>query len=100
MLAVTAAACGFFVVLFTMWAAFATSRHGGQSVRSSMAEAWTNIAIGFAINYTANLFVLPLAGFDVGYGGAFMIGVVFTAISVARSFFIRRFYNWRQHRKP
>lgn len=79
----------------TAYAALATSDHGGQSFWDSMAEAWTNVAIGFGINYVANLTVLPLAGLDVTPAGAFWIGCIFTGISVCRSFVIRRWYNWR-----
>jgi len=80
-------------VLITLYGAFATSKHGGQSMRSSMAEAWTNIGIGFGINYASNMVVLPLAGLPVSARGAFLIGVIFTAISVVRSFCIRRWFN-------
>ena len=82
-------------IAITTYGALATSKHGGQSMRESMLETWTNIAIGFGINWSANLVVLPLAGFAVGAGGAFQIGVIFTAISVVRSFLIRRWYNYR-----
>lgn len=82
-------------VIMTAYAALATSEHGGQSFRESMTEAWTNVGIGFGINYVANLTVLPLAGLDVTPTGAFWIGCIFTAISVIRSFLIRRWYNWR-----
>lgn len=85
--------CAVVTISFTVWAAFSESRHGGQSMRDSITETWTNIAIGFGINYIANLLVLPLAGFDIGAGGAFWIGVIFTAISVLRSFVIRRWFN-------
>lgn len=64
-------------------------------MRESMLETWTNIGIGFGINYVANLVVLPLAGLPVSMGDAFLIGVIFTAISVVRSFWIRRIYNLR-----
>lgn len=82
-------------VALTIYGAFSTSNHGGQSMRESMLETWTNIAIGFGINYAANLVVLPLAGLPVSMAGAFQIGVIFTAISVVRSFAIRRWYNYR-----
>ena len=82
-------------IAITTYGALATSKHGGQSMRESMLETWTNIGIGFGINYAANLVVLPLAGLPVSAGGAFQIGVIFTAISVVRSFAIRRWYNYR-----
>jgi hypothetical protein len=95
MLLIVASVCAVITVLMTLYGAFASSRSGGQTMRESMLETWTNIGIGFGINYAANLIVLPLAGLDVTPGGAFYIGVIFTSISVVRSFMIRRWYNWR-----
>ena len=80
-------------LLVTVWFALKDAYTGGQSVLDSLLEAWTNIAIGFGINWVANLIVLPLAGFDVTWGDAFYIGLVFTGISIVRSFLIRRWYN-------
>jgi len=34
-----------------------------QTKLGSIAEAWANIAVGFTINYCANLVILPLFGF-------------------------------------
>jgi len=82
----------------TVYAAFQQVGEG-QSVRESIMEAWTNVGIGFGINYVANLLVLPLAGLPVTPAGAFWIGCIFTGISVCRSFLIRRWYNWRTVRK-
>lgn len=64
-----------------------------QTRLGSFVEAWANIAIGFGINFTANLIVLPWFGFNVTATDAFGIGVVFTAISLARSFLLRRAFN-------
>lgn len=66
---------------------------GAQTRLGSFVEAWANIAVGFGINFTANLYVLPLFGFDVHAGQAFGIGVIFTGISLARSFILRRWFN-------
>ena len=64
-----------------------------QTKLGSLAEAWANIAVGFGINFAANLIVLPWFGFDVTAADAFGIGVVFTAISLARSYILRRWFN-------
>lgn len=85
-------------IALTVYAALQSAGYG-QTVRESIAEAWTNVAIGFSINYVANLLVLPLAGLDVTAGGAFWIGCIFTGISVVRSFVIRRLYNRRMIRQ-
>jgi hypothetical protein len=54
-----------------------------QSKLGSLIESLTNVVIGFAINWTANMLILPLFGFHVTGGQAFGIGVFFTVISVA-----------------
>lgn len=64
-----------------------------QTRLASFVEAWANIAVGFGINFTANLIVLPWFGFDVTPQDALGIGVVFTAISLARSYILRRWFN-------
>lgn len=69
-----------------------------QSRLQSMIEAWINVAIGFGINLVANLVVLPLFGYQVTVGDAFGIGLVFTAISIVRSYLIRRMFNSILHR--
>jgi hypothetical protein len=64
-----------------------------QTKLGSWAEAWANIAVGFSINYCANLIVLPWFGYDVTAKAAFGIGVVFTVISLVRSYVLRRWFN-------
>lgn len=64
-----------------------------QTKLGSFAEAWANIAVGFGVNFTANLIVLPMFGFKVTPSDALGIGVVFTVISLIRSFAVRRIFN-------
>lgn len=66
-----------------------------QSRLESLVEVSINIAIGFGINWTANMYILPLYGFAITGGQAFSIGLVFTAISVVRGYVIRRWFNAR-----
>ena len=68
-----------------------------QTRLGSLIEALINVAIGFGINFCANLLILPLFGFNVTGGQAFGIGVFFTVISIARSYVIRRWFNARLH---
>lgn len=66
----------------------------GQSKIGSFVESWLNVAIGFSINFTANMIFLPMFGFTtLTASKAFGIGLVFTVISVARSYIIRRWFN-------
>ena len=64
-----------------------------QTKLGSFVEAWANIAVGFGINYCANLLVLPLFGLNVTPSDAFGIGVIFTVISLVRSYILRRWFN-------
>ncbi len=65
-----------------------------QTHLSSFSEALVNIAIGFAINFTANLLILPAFGFaSLTATKAFGIGCIFTVISLARSYCLRRWFN-------
>lgn len=64
-----------------------------QTKIGSFVESWANIAIGFTINYFANLAILPLFGLMVTASDAFGIGVIFTLISLARSYVLRRWFN-------
>ncbi|HBG31015.1 MAG TPA: hypothetical protein DDW98_10355 [Gammaproteobacteria bacterium] len=65
-----------------------------QTRAGSLAEAMTNIAIGFAINWTCNMVFLPMFGFDtLTAAKAFGIGVVFTVVSLIRQYVLRRWFN-------
>lgn len=67
---------------------------GTQTWWGSIVEAKTNIVVGFAINWTANMLVLPLFGFSsLTASKAFGIGLVFTIISILRQLVIRRWFN-------
>jgi hypothetical protein len=65
----------------------------GQSKLGSFAESWVNVAVGFSINYAGNLFILPLFGLAITPSKALGVGIVFTFISVARSYTLRRIFN-------
>ena len=65
-----------------------------QTKLGSFVESWANIAVGFSINFAANLVILPAFGFTgLTLGNNFIIGVIYTGISLVRSFVIRRWFN-------
>jgi hypothetical protein len=66
-----------------------------QTRLGSLIEALANVAIGFGINWLANMTILPLFGFHVTGAQALGIGVFFTVISVARTYALRRWFNAR-----
>lgn len=70
--------------------------HGmDQTKLGSLIEVCINILIGFSINWVANLWILPLYGFNVTGAQAFSMGLLFTVISVVRSYVVRRWFNAR-----
>jgi hypothetical protein len=65
-----------------------------QTRLGSFVESWANIFIGFAINFAANLLILPLFGFtSLTPAKNFAIGLLYTVISLARSYVLRRWFN-------
>lgn len=64
-----------------------------QTKAGSAVEAITNTLIGFVINFSANLIVLPMFDMKVTPSKALGIGVVFTGISLIRSYVLRRHFN-------
>ena len=70
-----------------------------QSRIGSLVESIANVMLGFMINLVANMLILPLFGFNVTVKDAFGIGVIFTVISVARSYCVRRWFNGYLHRR-
>lgn len=69
-----------------------------QSKLGSFIEAWANVLIGFSINFMANLLVFPLFGMHITLSDNFLLGLIYTVISVARSYVVRRWFNARLHR--
>lgn len=64
-----------------------------QTKLGSIAEAWANIAVGFTINFTANLLIFPLFGMHISPGNNFLLGLIYTVISLVRSYVLRRWFN-------
>jgi hypothetical protein len=88
-----------FVVAFTIVQATRAAT-AGQSPRDSIVEAWTNILVGFSINYAVNLLLIPLAapGGHLTAASNWWMGWCFTTVSIVRQYVIRRWFNRRQHR--
>lgn len=71
----------------------------GQSKLESMVETAVSIAIGFVVAFSANLVILPLFGFYPDFWANFWLTVFFTVVSIIRSYFVRRLFNWLHLRK-
>jgi len=67
-----------------------------QSKRHSAIEACTNSISGIVTGFLSNIFILPyIIGHPVDWREGWAITAVFTAISIARSYIVRRIFNWR-----
>lgn len=64
-----------------------------QSRLMSAIEAIANVVIGYLVSVAANIIVLPMFGYDVTIVDSFAIGLAFTAISLVRSYILRRVFN-------
>jgi hypothetical protein len=64
-----------------------------QSKKGSFIEACINVFIGFWINYIANLLIFPLFGMSISLSDNLLLGAIYTFISVARTYAIRRWFN-------
>lgn len=69
-----------------------------QTRLGSLIEAIINVIIGFTINYAANMLIFPLFGFHITPGANLALGLIYTVISVARSYCVRRWFNARLQR--
>ena len=64
-----------------------------QSRRMSLIEALSNVAIGYGVAVLTQIAVFPLFGLHVSLSDNLLIGTLFTLVSVARSYAVRRIFE-------
>lgn len=64
-----------------------------QSRRGSLTEAVANTAIGFALSWLTGLVAYPMLGVHVSNAQNTAVVVVFTFVSLARGYVLRRVFN-------
>ena len=64
-----------------------------QSRTMSAAESVANVAIGYGIALATQVVVFDALQIPVSLGQNLCIGVVFTVVSLIRSYLLRRFFN-------
>lgn len=65
-----------------------------QSRRMSLVESCLNVAVGYGVAVGAQVAIFPLFGIRVSLTDNMLIGVAFTLVSLARSYALRRVFNW------
>ena len=67
-----------------------------QSKKQSLIESLTSTTIGIIIGIVLNLTILPVFGYPVSLSDSLWISVIFTVISIIRSYIIRRWFNSKE----
>lgn len=64
-----------------------------QSRGVSLAEAATNVIVGYVLAILTQLAVFPLFGLEAALSEHLAIGLAFVGVSLARSYFLRRLFE-------
>jgi len=64
-----------------------------QSHLMSLAEAITNVVVGYGVAVIAQILVFPVFGLQLSLAQNLKMGLIFTSISLIRSFALRRVFE-------
>lgn len=64
-----------------------------QTKCHSLLESITNVAIGYGVALASQLLIFPRYGIHISLNDNIAIGLWFTAISIVRSYILRRWFN-------
>lgn len=64
-----------------------------QSRKHSAFEAVANVVIGYVVAIVAQMAIFPLFGIYIPASEHLAIGLLFTVVSLARSYVLRRLFN-------
>lgn len=70
-----------------------------QSRLESAIEAVANVLFGYLVALASQLAIFPLFGIDIPLSDNLAIGAWFTAISLVRSYAVRRWFNGFRRRE-
>ena len=70
-----------------------------QSKFLSACESVVNVLIGYTVATLSQLLIFPMFDIYVTISNNFLIGAYFTTISLVRSYFIRRIFNYKSKTK-
>lgn len=67
-----------------------------QSRAMSLVEAVTNVVVGYGVAVVTQILIFPVFGLHATLAQNLKMGVIFSFVSIARSFALRRlFERWR-----
>ena len=64
-----------------------------QTRKSSFVESCANLMVGYSINFTANMLIFPLFGWKISVAQNLWLGGIYTLISLARQYCLRRVFT-------
>ena len=64
-----------------------------QSRLFSLIEAWANVLVGYGIALATQIAVFPIFDLHATMAQNMAIGAIFTAVSLVRSYVLRRVFN-------
>ena len=64
-----------------------------QSRLMSLVEAVANVVVGFGVAVVVQMLLFPMFGLTVTLRQNLVIGLVFTGVSIARSYVLRRLFE-------
>lgn len=70
-----------------------------QSRAMSLVESIANIVVGFVVAVLAQMIVFPLFGIKASFAQNLGVGIAFTAVSLARSYALRRMFEGLSRRQ-
>ena len=59
----------------------------------SLVESVANVAVGYGVAVATQALVFPLFGLDASLAQNLQIGLIFTLVSIARSYCLRRLFE-------
>lgn len=64
-----------------------------QSRLMSFVEAIVNVAVGYGVAVLTQILIFPVFGLHTTLSQNLQIGLIFTGVSICRSFLLRRFFE-------
>ena len=64
-----------------------------QSRLMSLVEAFANVIVGYGVAVVTQILLFPLFGLHTSLGQNLAMGAIFTIVSIARSFALRRVFE-------
>ena len=66
-----------------------------QTRRNSMIESVVNVIVGYFVSLFSQFIIFPMFGIFINLQSNIMISLWFTAISIVRSYLLRRYFTGR-----